>query len=194
MKEDYLNELSNPDSLFHELDSIYASKLYIEGSEQRSTYARYCSTITTLFEEYVTVHIDEYFKEKEQGLHGDGEDYYYTYKLKNDTWHAYSIFVNPNDVNLKSLVGDAIIEYRKKYWWRDENLEENDIKKWKDWFMGLDISVSWYASMSENGILFSFDYGDAEMGICFAENYIHALVPYSKLKGMLVSPFNNLTQ
>lgn len=85
VKEDCLNEGSNPDSLFNELDSIYGSKLYVDGSEQRTRYARFYSTITTIFEEYTTVHINEYFKEKEQGLHGDGVDYYYTYKVNDNS-------------------------------------------------------------------------------------------------------------
>lgn len=87
---------------------------------------------------------------------------------------------------------DAIIEYRKNHWWTDLELETVDLKQLKERYMELNISYSWKAAISEDGVIFSFDYN--ELGLCFAEYCVHALVPYSKLKGLLAPPFDSLVE
>lgn len=76
-----------------------------------------------------------------------------------------------------------LLSIEKKNWWM--HVGEVDEVKWKKDFLQWEVTVSDKAAITETGMVFSFEYGTPNMDICFAENYIHAFVPYCKLKGLL---------
>lgn len=192
IKEDFLNISINTDSLNKVFDQTFSHIFYLDDSRQKSVGGYYYHTI--IFNQYnlITMHISSYCKEKSQEYspHGDCENYFITTLQNDDDFFVEDIFINPDDRILKELVADAIIEFRKENWWK--NNSEIDMNKWRTEFLGWDISVANNAAITTEGIVFSFDYSSPNMDICYAENYIHALVPYSKLKGLIKSNYNYL--
>ena len=192
IKEDFLKESINTDSLNKVFDQTFSQIFYLDDSRQKSVGGYYYRTI--IFSQYnlITWHISSYCKEKSQEYspHGDCENYFITTLQNDDDFFVEEIFINPDDRILKELVADAIIKFRKKNWWRKNS--EIDMNKWRTEFLGWDISVAYNAAITKEGIVFSFDYGSPNMDICYAENYIHALVPYNKLKGLIKSNYNYL--
>lgn len=192
IKEDFLKKTVNTDSLNKVFDQTFSQIFYLDDSRQKSVGGYYYRTI--IFSQYnlITWHISSYCKEKSQEYspHGDCENYFITTLQNDDDFFVEDIFINPDDRILKELVADAIIEFRKKNWWR--NNSEIDMNKWRTEFLGWDISVAYNAAITKEGIVFSFDYGSPNMDICYAENYIHAIVPYNKLTGLIKSKYNCL--
>ena len=192
IKEDFLKKSINTDSLNKVFDRTFSQIFYLDDSRQKSVGGYYYRTI--IFSQYnlITWHISSYCKEKSQEYspHGDCENYFITTLQNDDDFFVEDIFINPDDRILKELVADAIIELRKENWWK--NNSEIDMNKWRTEFLEWDISVAYNAAITTEGIVFSFDYESPNLDICYAENYIHAFVPYSKLKGLIKSNYNYL--
>lgn len=185
VKEDFLTTSINVDSLNTIIDLEFSRLFYLEDTRQNHVRGYYYSSIVFIENNLMTQHISSYCKEycQADSPHGDSEDYYITTSLSDDSFTIEEIFIDGTEKKLKKLVADAIIEYRKNNWWRDR--ADTDIEDWRKEFMNWDVTVSDKAALVDKGVVFSFSYGTPNMDICYAENYIHAFVPYYKLDGLL---------
>lgn len=196
LREEYIESNLNPDSLGIKMfDKKLAVYLFVPDSikELYAAYGYFYKSIEFVYKSYHTYHISNYLKEYDQ-THGDGNDYYITIQDGNDEFWSAEFFKNPSDDKIRDLVADAIIEYRMLHKWKDYELDNIFISKWKQWFMDSDVPIIGQAAIVNNGIIFSFNYDTPNMDISFGEYCVHALVPYSKLKGLLSPQFDILTQ
>lgn len=206
---------ANTDSILENLDSYfnayymgdYRNQLGVSGHIYDTIHCAVNNLITYYFESY------DYSRVYLGASHGDWAHAYETFVPHENGIRYHDIFMREsqgekvrfndifkkgtkNDVN--ELIAEAIISNKIKSGWIDKNQWDNKdefdamIIGKKSLYMRLNYDNR--VALGKGGIIISVSYGDAGTDICFAENYICALVPYRKLKPYLKPPFNKLAR
>lgn len=150
--------------------------------------------IDCVFDKYITYYWENHCYDiiYYGAAHGDWTHRYVTYSFDGTKLLLYDIITPESKVDVNILISDAVLAYKRKSGWLKE--EEPD-----SYYLGKQLLYSRLnyndrVALGQEGLLVSLEYGDSDTDICFAENYIHAIVPYHELKPYLKYPFYKLAK
>lgn len=122
-------------------------------------------------------------------FHGDWYHGYYTLSPNGNKLLLSDIISPSSKIAVNFLIADAIIDYRIQSGWLD-GYGNTDFDGFRIRYANMNYENR--AALGKEGLIISLDYGDDDAGICFAENYIHAVVPYNLIRPYLRDKFKNL--
>lgn len=185
----------NKDSLLSDFNTEF--RLYDLGDygNQSEVNGHSYQTTHCVIGKYITYYNEEhcYNLVYMGACHGDCSHRYTTYTMDGRKVLFDDVFKEKSKEDVKWLIAEAVMEYRKKKGWFSDDYTQ------KNCYLGkLSLYARWdytnRIALGKDGIIATIEYTDDESDLCFAENYIHAVVPYGKLKPYLNYPFNILTK
>lgn len=179
------------DSLIDDCDKQF--RLYDMGDygNQAGVCGHTHETIVNTYKDYITFYLEWHcYNQMYLGaFHGDWYHGYYTIS-KNGAELLLSDIIKPSaKTAVNFLIADAIIDYRIQSGWLN-GYSDSDISGFRIRYANMNYENR--AALGNDGLIISLDYGDDDAGICFAENYIHAVVPYNLIRPYLRDKFKNI--
>lgn len=182
------------DSILNYLDNYFNAYNLGEYGNQGAVGGHDFAKIDCAFDKYVTYYYDMHCYDQIYigACHGDWNHRYCTYSIDGTELLLSDIILQDSKDNVNDLISDAVLAYKRKTGWLDEG-EPNNYYLGKK-LLYLNLNYNNRVALGKKGLIVSLDYSDPDADICFAENFINAIVPYQKLKPYLKYPFDKLAK
>lgn len=182
------------DSILNYLDNYFYAYNLGEYGNQGAVRGHDFAKIDCAFDAYVTYYYEMYCYNIGYigAFHGDWNHRYGTYSFDGTQLLLSDIITRNSKDYVNDVISDAVLAYKRKTGW----LGEGDFD---DYYLGKKLQYSSLnynkrIALGKDGLIVSLDYSDSDTDICFAENYINAIVPYHKLRPYLKYPFDKLAK
>lgn len=180
----------NLDSLIDDCDIKFQSYDMGDYGFQAGVCGHSYENILYSFQNYTTYYSEWYCRDMGyiEAFHGDWYHGFYTID-SNGKEVVLSDLIKPSaNIVVNFLIADAIIAYRTKTGWL-EGYDEDVLRSIRMRYAKLNYENC--VALGGEGLIVSLNYGD-DADICFAENYVHAIVPYTLIKPYLQSAFKDI--
>lgn len=187
-----IKEHIDTDSLLRESDKEFGRYYMGSYGDQAGVCGHVIERVSFVFRNYITFYNEyhDYSRFQYGAFHGDWGHVYNTYDNNGNKVLYSDVIKDSSRIDVNFLISDAIIEHRKQTGWLD-GYDKADLNGLRIRYAN--VNYEHRIALGEEGLLVSLDYGQDDAQICFAENYIIAIIPYYKLKNAMKSPFDDLT-
>jgi hypothetical protein len=179
------------DSLIRDCNEEFQSYDMGEYGNQAGVGGHYYEIIDYSYQNYTTFYVESHSYNKVQlgALHGDWYHGFYTIDSNGNDVLLSDLIKQSAKTTVNFLIADAIISYRKKTGWLDV-YDEAYCRSIRIYYANLDYENR--VALGKDGLIVSLDYGQDDARICYAENYVHAIVPYNLIRPYLLPPFKEI--
>lgn len=195
IKDIPINSDMDKDSIIRLYDDSFITYNLGEYGDQSAVSGVDYSMINCVFDKYITYYNEEHCYDiiYYGACHGDYSHKYETYSVDGNKILFDDIFKSGSKIDVNILIAEAIISHKKSSGWLDdEYTEENYYLGKLGFYTRLDYKDR--VAIGKDGIIISLNYYDEDIDICFAENYITVIIPYSEIRSYLKYPFNRLAK